>query len=228
MCISGICLFNKNTRDFTLIEKHSLIENIEDLRIFDYNDRVWFVGYKRNKAFIFETYIGYFDSDCQKIETVVGCIKLPESHIKNVTPLIHNNKLIFIDIFTGSVYNEGIINTLDKTLLYDVVSQYDDDDCLLVFGTTKYVHLYDTTYGGLVHIKNNKFNHMYYLYIWIEIDVATWRITFASQPYIIKKKGIVFVSHIEKVSDNTFELMFGEDDQYSWKCNTTLESLRCH
>jgi hypothetical protein len=219
------CIFNKKTHAFTVVEKHSTIPSIEDLRIFDYNDRVWFVGYMRNTTRIFETYLGYFDSDCQRIEKVVGCIKSPGKHVKNITPLIHDNTLFLIDVLTGIVYDETAtpVHTIDKTCLHNVVAQYDD---IMVCGTTPYVHISGTVYGGLAHTTIRICKEILYVYIWIEIDVATWRITFASQPYIIKKLGLVFVSYIEKFGDNVFQLMFGENDSQACRCITTLESLR--
>lgn len=226
--ISTICIFDKHASKFGMVDEHPECPNIEDLRIFDYQNRVWFVGFmRRSLDKIFETYVGYFNADCSYIEKIIARISSPTKHIKNITPLIHDNKLWLIDILTGTIYkhDDSTVcpsHTLDMSLIHESMAAYSNR----VFGTTPYVNIQDTIYGGLIHITKKIGGHTCYFYKWIEIDVATWSVVFVSKPYVIQKLGIVFVSHIEKIGDDRFELMFGQDDENTCRCETSLRELR--
>ncbi len=226
--ISGICLYNKRTSEFVMVPEHPDCENIEDLRIFDFQDRVWFVGYlRRSSDNIFETRVGYFDATNSRIEKIIGCISLPSTHVKNITPLLLDDQLWLIDIHTGTVFCADSklerSHTIDCSLLDKHMANFTNH----IFGTTPYIQLTDTVYGGLVHVTKRIGSQTCYVYLWIEIDVATWTICYVSKPYIINKLGIVFVSHIEKIGKDRFQLMFGQDDKNTCRCETTLDDLRC-
>lgn len=226
--ISNICLFNKHTNEFSIIPEHPACSNIEDLRLFDYESKVWFVGFMRNHSTkIFETYVGHFDADCGAVEEIAMTIRADNTHVKNITPLVTQDgrRLWLIDILTGSIYtlpSSEPVAKLNTTLLQQTLSRYTND----VYGTTQYIHLYDNLYGGLVHITKRIGSRIYYVYVWIEIDVERWTIVFVSKPYIIRKLGIIFVSHIEKIDDEKFQIMFGQDDEVTCRAITTLRDLR--
>lgn len=227
--LSNVCIYNKEDTTFTIIPEHTDCPNIEDLRIFDYQGRVWFIGYlRRRDNGIFETYIGQFNQSCDCIERVVGCISKNGVHIKNITPLIQGTNLWFIDIKTGYVYRytdqNGITKSheLDMTKLTQKMAAYTNS----VLGSTQYVCLKDSTYGALVHITKRIGSKLHYIYLWIEIDTDTWSITFVSDKYVVYEFGLVFVSHIEKITEDTFQLMFGRKDKYTCRCVAKLQNLR--
>lgn len=230
--VSHICMYNKHQRDFHIVPEVPYVNNIEDLRIFDYKGSVWFVGYSRNvKSKLFETHIGFFNKDCTEINRLVGHILEDKMHIKNITPLICPSGLLwFIDIHTTKVFScsmDGGVaydHDLDVTLMKEKLSMYAND----VFGSTQYVHLSDTTYGGLVHITKKIGSRVYYVYLWIEIDVGNspFCIVFVSRPFVIHKLGLIFASHIEKLANGDIQIMFGQDDSQTCRCVTTLDSLR--
>lgn len=199
--------------------------NIEDLRIFDYQDRVWFIGFiRRGDNDVFESYIGVFDEACERIEEIKGVIRKEGVHVKNITPLIRGDTLWFVDIYTGCVYfpDGSFSHMLDLSQIHERMREYKN----AVYGTTQYVHLHDNMYGGLVHITKRIGGRLFYMYMWTEIDVATWKVTFMSAPFMVYTLGLVFVSHIEKISSNTFQIMFGHNDRKTYRGVVTLDALR--
>jgi hypothetical protein len=223
---SGVCLFKTVKGDFVTFPSHDDCPNIEDLRIFDYRNRVWFVGYMRNANKLFETYIGYFDKGNTCIEKLAGVIRTEGEHVKNVTPLVDKGSSVawFVDIYTGSVYGDDlqVAHQLDKTLLEQRLSGFSNS----VFGTTQYVHIDGTVYGGLAHMTKKIGTLIFYVYLWVEIDIANWSVCYVSEPYVIHKLGVVFVSYIEKLDDGRYQLMFGVDDKITCRGVATLAALR--
>lgn len=230
--ISNICMYNKEHNDFNIVPTDESLNNIEDLRIFDYDNKVWFVGYRRNpETTLFETHIGYFNSDCTSIDGYIGKIATDGHHVKNITQLVEadTQNLWFIDIYTATVYSYNTTSQtiskshkLDTTLLDERMNTYTN----AIFGTTQYMHIEGSLYGSLVHITKFIGSKVYYVYLWIEIDIQTWQVTFVSAPFVIHELGLVFVSCIEKCNDGNIQLMFGYHDDHTCRCTTTLDDLR--
>lgn len=227
---NGILLYNSITGQFVPIPTDDRCRKLEDLRIFDLQGQLWFVGCARNlTSGIFETYIGHFNASFTHIDSIVGHIRNDDVHIKNITPLLEaeTSRAWLVDIYTGSAYSceeDGVkrCHDIDITLIGEKLSQYINP----VFGTSQYIHLNDSTYGGLVHITKHIGELLCYVYVWLEIDISNWKVTFVSDPFIVHKLGVVFVSYIEKLQNGDIHLMFGVDDKMTCRAVTSLSALR--
>lgn len=220
-----VCLYHKASGEFCMIPRDSRCPFIEDLRLFDYEGKLWFVGFmRRGDNGVFETYIGYFNAACTCIEHIEGCIRVDGVHVKNITPLKTRDELWLIDIYTGIVYDKSgrEHHKLDTTLIGERMKEYTNP----IYGTTPYVHVCDEIYGGLVHITKRIGSKLFYVYLWVEIDTSTWKVCFVSEPYAVYAFGLVFVTHVEKINQTHFQLMFGYKDKVTCRGVATLEDLR--
>lgn len=215
----------RNTGDKTIIEcneyKSKVSQGIEDLRLFDHNGEVCFVGCARGENEKFKTLIGKVLEDSISIINTLEDLE----HVKNIVPLIYDH-VFFIDVLKGTVYDKDLNKhaelNIDK-------SQYS--------GSTQFIQLNDWLFGGVVHvvmyqkmfIRNPRYrviNQPIYKHFWIEIDVRNWIVTFVSEPFYIHQYGVEFVSGIEKLDDNQIRLYYGVDDNRSYACNVALNELR--
>jgi hypothetical protein len=219
---TSIAMLSKKTGILKIFDPPNELNKIEDLRIFDYNNKVWFVGYKRNNLTnIFETYIGWFNNDCTSIEKYQFKIAIQNQHIKNITPLINNNQLYFIDIYLGNIYKYIDDDSALEIIKLDITLI----NSLNIFGSTQYIHVKDSIYGALVH-KSQKLGHViYYVYYWIEVDIILNKVIYISVPFIVDKLSQIFITSIDKKSNNIIELMWGSHDKESYKCNTLLTAF---
>jgi len=224
---SGICMFDRRDNKFNVVENKY---NLEDLRLFDNGNRVGFVAAARKPTtHMFETRIGYFNDDCSQIECIIDHITSDGAHIKNITPLVDldSQKVWFIDVLTREVYElAGTRVCKCAELKADALDQRMAAYSNARFGTTQYIHVKDTTYGSLIHITKKLGSRVYYVYLWIEIDIRDWTIIFVSQPFVVHFLGLVFVSHIEKLANGEIQLMLGMNDDHTCRCVTTLDDLR--
>jgi hypothetical protein len=211
------------------------IRNIEDLRIFEYDKRLWFIGFCRlDSNHFMETYIGYFNSDYNNIDKIVYNIRSNNNHVKNIMPLIHGQLLYLIDVYTGKIYKyskdlctfEELYILLDKTILKQTNLDINENSDYKMYGSTKFIYLNDTIYGAFVHyfVLFNNYSRLY-IYNWIEIDVSNFKIIFISKPFIIDLTQ-VFITDIKKMPNNIIEFMWSRYDEVSHISHTTLEYLR--
>ena len=227
--ITDIGLLNLKNGQFKVIKSDiKILRNIEDLRIFEYDSKLWFVGFSRlNLDNFMETFIGYFNNDCSNINKIVYNIRSNNKHIKNIMPLIiENDKLLYlIDVYTGKIYHYSKENytfnelpiLLDKSIL---------DTEYKIYGSTKFIHLNGNIYGAFVHnfVIFNNYSRLY-IYNWIEIDVSCFKITFISKPFINDLTQI-FITDIKKLPNDIIEFIWSRYDEISHISHTTLEYLR--
>lgn len=220
--ISDIGMYDKIRGQFSLIDCPPHMENLEDLRIFDYKDRIWFVAYKRNKEFRFETYLGYFDDEGKNIEAIVATLASPTSHVKNVVPLIHDDGIHLVDVHTWTIYTYKD-NNISEQQIQNVSS-----NTPFVYGSTQFIPLNEsrTVYGALVHETLFAGGEIFYNYRWIEIDPTTWTLVTMGSPFILYRYGLVFVTHIQETTPDTCQIMFGYNDKCAYQCTVSLQDLR--
>lgn len=201
---------------------------LEDLRVFDYQDTIWFVGSKKNDKNLFETWIGWFTKDAKTLEHVEYQISLPETHVKNIVPLLDGDRLYFVDILKGVIL-EHTPNGLEKADLRwsDGVKP---DEYVLLYGSTQFVRLSEEgLFGAFVHdIFKVGPRDKHYIHYWMEVDIRTKEIVFLSTPFVIAKFGIEFPTSLERVEgdEEKFQVMFGIDDRDTGRCTLTRKTLR--
>ncbi len=225
---SDMLFYHKATGAFQQVELAVPgAEGLEDLRIFDYQETIWFVGTKKNEKNLFETWIGWFSKDGKILEHVEYQISLPETHVKNMVPLLDGEKVYFIDILKGVVL-ERTPTGLEKSDL-QWAEGVKPDEHVLLYGSTQFVRLRDGLFGALVHdIFRVGEQDKHYIHYWIEFDINTKNIVFLSTPFVISKFGIEFPSCLETVEgdEEIFQVMFGIDDRDTGRCTLTRKTLR--
>lgn len=234
--------FNTITGLENLLQKNvNRYKGLEDLRLCNFNNKVWFVGTTTHASLVMnsETVLGYFNNLNNRIEAI-SYIPLGKAPIKNICPFVHKNTLYLFDIFDKKIY-EVIDKTTQKSLndkskefatkeVFNLKcgNNIDIDD---LRGSTSPIHLHGNLYGCVVHSiiyndgiqENMKIAYMHY---WLEFDMETGEITFISSPFWVTTFGIEFISGINKEKEN-IELYIGVQDKMAVKYITTLYSLRC-
>ena len=213
--ISYIIMYDKMSGSFMQTEcSVPCIDNIEDLRIFDWNDKVYFIGYQRNKYHVFETFVGYFSDNAERIERIEYSFKTPFVHVKNLVPLIHNDELYIIDVYLAVVYRKDV-----KVCALEGVPRN-------LCGSTQFLRLAADVFGGIVHERVQHGQHTIYMHYWIEIDTDAWRVTYISIPFSITGDGHDFITGINQIDGGRYQLMFGYKDQTIMRTEVRLEDLR--
>jgi hypothetical protein len=223
----------------------NLYQGLEDLRICNYIDKLWFVATTTHASSSMnsEVVIGYFNNQNTRIETI-SYIPLGKPPIKNICPFVYNSKLALFDIYTKQIYeviDKTTCNTTDNgkltsksnkfstRILYNITcgSGLDIDNFR---GSTSPVHLHGNLYGCIVHdiIFNDSVQQirpLAYMHYWIEIDMSNGQVTFVSSPFWVINFGIEFISGID-IKDDNVDLYLGVQDKIAIKYTTTLSFLR--
>jgi len=243
-----IILYNIETKNSTTIQglenilqkNQNRYRGLEDLRICNYKNRLWFVGTctHANNTMNSECVIGYFNNAKTNIERI-SHIPLGKPPVKNICPFVYDNKLCIFDIYKKEIYE--IEDQVDeKTGKWE---KFVATNCRQITagagldienfrGSTSPVHLHGSTYGCIVHdiIYNDspeKLIQLAYLHHWVEIDMNMAQVTYVSSPFWVNKLGVEFISglHIAPDGENV-ELYMGVDDQIAVKYVTKLAFLR--
>ena len=238
-----ILIFNDDTKQLLRIESPmnilkpsaNLFKGIEDLRIMQYQNRIWFSGTTTHASYKMtnELVVGYFDETMTRVEkmSVVDIGTLP---VKNVCPFVWNERLHLIDTFLRKIYeisvdeeSGNIVATCIKKIEYG-----HGIDTKAYRGSTSPVHLHGNTWGFVVHdiIFNDELRlvtRLSYIHHWVEMDMERGVITFVSSPFWCVHWGIEYVSGIryDKTS-NKVELFLGVQDTTPMQVLTTLQNLR--
>jgi len=220
-----IKIINKKTNECSNINynmsKSKYTDGLEDLRITEFNNKLWFSAVYKNEKELFSTIIGYFNDEITKIDKIVIDFATinNNNHVKNIVPLVYDNKIYYIDFISKTMYNidENTSNLTTYTLESDL-------NIPKIKGSTEIIHLNDTIYGGIVHnqiiVHTGDSMKRYYYFYWIEIDMFNKKIVKISNPFIFKNFGTVFISGIY-LSNDVLDLYYSENDNdiYCGKCD---------
>lgn len=240
--LSNILLYNEETKAMKnidsplhLLEKtHSMYKGLEDLRICQFEDRIWFSASctHASAAMNSEIVIGFFNEEMNAVEKI-QYIDLGSSPIKNVLPFVHADQLVFIDTYKMCIYALKRNDDADKWYFEAIVTlrpaagiSYKN-----LRTSTSPIHLHGSIYGCVVHtdIANDSnrqiVSRLSYIHYWYEFDMNTGLITFVSTPFWLLHWGIEYVSGIHK-KGSAIELFVGVDDKIAYNGMTTLTSLR--
>lgn len=213
------------------IEPENMSQGLEDLRLFEFAENVWFVGCMRGNKNRFKTIIGKIQKDTLIIDHTLDDQGID---IKNMVSLINNDKLYLMDIQQLSIF------CYDEALGFQKHQEMKNVNMKLS-GSTQFVQLSDYIYGGIVHstyIEHRRYGsykwpfkavfhkHRIYQHYWMEIDIRDFKVTFLSPPFYLHLKGIEFVSGIEKLSNTEVCLYYGVNDNSAYKCIVSLNELR--
>lgn len=226
----------------------NLYKGLEDLRICWYHEQLWFTGTCTHASanMTSELVVGHFDAALSCVERM-SYIDIGSKPVKNVCPFVHDGKLRLLDIFKQAVYD---VITCDNNTSDDVC---DDTTPLPEItatktlslnagqgisikdfrGSTSPVHLHGNTWGAVVHDfihceqTSSVMMRLSYMHYWIEFDVVTGMVTFASSPFWLIHWGIEYVSgiHMDK-NKNEVILYLGVNDTGAFTYTTTLHDLR--
>lgn len=214
-------LYEKATDTYLPMEidipkESTLSEGIEDLRIYDHDGKVCFVGCVRGVGNVFKTLIG--EVSAGNILKVNYTMSAENNHIKNIVPLVDGERVFFLDVFLGMVYGS---DAKEHTKIKGEKR---------LSGSTQFIKISDHVYGGIVHdqvvMRRRTVTRRYYQHYWMEIDVRDFSVTFVSSPFYIFHLGVEFVSGIESIDSNHVYLYYGVDDKMCYKCVVTLQELR--
>jgi len=211
----------------------NLFRGLEDLRICEFKDRVWFSAACTHisENMDNELVIGVFNQDVSGIERV-QMVDIGSKPVKNVIPFVFNDMLLLLDIYLNKIYE---LKTEEETGKW-YVTVYKTLQPAAGVSTEKYrgssapIHINGTVFGCVVHDiifndNNSLVTRLSYLHHWIEFDIATGLITFISTPFWIYHWGVEYVSGIEK-TEKGIDLYLGIRDKIPMRIETTLSNLR--
>lgn len=238
-----VLMYNEETKQLCRIESPmdilkpsaNLFKGIEDLRIMEFENRIWFTGTTTHASYKMtnELIVGYFDKTMMRVEkmSVVDIGSLP---VKNVCPFVWKKKLHLLDTFLRKVYEVKIdedtgeiVATFLKRIEYG-----GGIDPVAYRGSTSPVHLHGNIWGFVVHdiIFNDDLRlvtRLSYIHHWVEMDMERGVITFVSSPFWCVHWGIEYISGIRyNKSKHTVELFLGVQDTTPMQITTTLHDLR--
>jgi hypothetical protein len=211
----------------------NLFRGLEDLRICEFKDRVWFSAACTHisENMDNELVIGVFNQDVSGIERV-QMVDIGSKPVKNVIPFVFNDTLLLLDIYLNKIYE---LKTEEETGKW-YVTVFKTLQPAAGVSTEKYrgssapIHINGTVFGCVVHDiifndNNSLVTRLSYLHHWIEFDIATGLITFISTPFWIYHWGVEYVSGIEK-TEKGIDLYLGIRDKIPMRIETTLSNLR--
>ena len=243
--MNHISIFNRNTGTLKCIKNpdHMLLptigfyRGIEDARIFNYKNRLWFIATSTHitESMHSQMMIGRFDTTVSEIE-FVQFLDFGSKPMKNICPFIYKDKIYLIDTFMLTLYeivcdtNEDGKDTY-KPIMAKKLTPCDGLEPNTMRGSTCPIHLHGNLWGCVVHehIRRAREKQISLAYIsyWMEFDIERGMITFISSPFIVAQWGVEFVSGIEYYKDkNEIELFLGINDQVAAVAKTKLQDLR--
>ena len=218
---------------------------LEDLRIFWYKDRLHFVGTSTHASSRLQSEMlaGVFAKDFRSVERM-NHLDFGPPPVKNVCPFIWDDKILLIDTYARAMYELSDVEsdtspTSTPTFQATPLGRLGGMS-LGIFGTeglrgtTSPVHLHGSTFGCIVHdviydnnsVLNTK-TKLAYIHQWIEFDVVSRAITFASSPFFVVHFGIEFVSGLDYNKEtNKVSLYLGVDDKTPMVVYTSIQDLR--
>lgn len=216
----------------------NLFQGIEDLRIIEYKDHLWFTGTCTHASDhqINDLIIGHFSKDLTKVERL-SAVDIGSRPVKNVCPFVRDGELYILDIFFKKTYK--VSESDDKTKTQQLIAipattltEASGQSIAGLRGSTSPIHLHGNIWGVVIHdiiYRNNKtlVTRLSYIHHWMEFDIERSAITFVSTPFYIAHWGIEYVSGIHLAPDrNAISLYFGVEDKLAFQCSTTLTDLR--
>lgn len=230
---SNILLHNEETgRSLQILSPMELLENtmniykgLEDLRLFEYEDKLWFACTCTHltKNMTNELGIGYFNEEGGGVGAL-QYVDIGIKHVKNITPFVRDGMILLLDIYTCIIHRLLCRDDRFYVERYVFLEQIPTNKYK---GSTSPVHLHGALYGCVVHdnIRVDQLNTLSYLHYWIEFNIDIGIITFISAPFIVVSWGIEFISGIEKKED-CICLFMSVNDKVPLKVKTTLSNLR--
>lgn len=213
----------------------NLFRGLEDLRICEYEGRLWFTATTTHATehMTNEMLLGRFDESMTRVE-FLQVLELGCRPIKNVCPFVDkNNKLCLLDLFKARIYEcervTGETEQCQTTCIQTLAWHAGQPE--FYRGSTSPVHISGNTWGCIAHdiIFNDQLplvTRLSYLHHWVEFDIVRGAVTFVSSPFWIGHWGVEYVSGIDK-KDESITLYLGIMDQDTLMCTTTLSDLRC-
>ena len=211
----------------------NLFRGLEDLRICEFKDRVWFSAACTHISDNMdnELVIGIFNQEVNGIEKV-QMVDIGSKPVKNVIPFVFNDTLLLLDIYLNKIYE---LKTEEETGKW-YVTVYKTLQPAAGISTEKYrgssapIHINGTVFGCVAHDiifndNNSLVTRLSYIHHWIEFDISTGLITFISTPFWIYHWGIEYVSGIEK-TEKGINLYLGIRDKIPMWVETNLSNLR--
>jgi hypothetical protein len=213
----------------------NLYKGIEDVRIVEFNNKVWFAGnsthasgHMRN-----ETVIGYFHQRMNAIEKVY-VIDIGVRPVKNVCPFVYNSALHLLDVLGKKVYKLDHDKENDTYVATEYMGLQlgQGVDAINLRGSTSPVHLHGNLWGFVAHDSYIDETDMFtyplsYVHYWVEMDIVRGFITYVSQQFFCVKWGMEFVTGIAYDGETgAVKLYAGIDDKTSVCVTTTLDKLR--
>lgn len=216
-----------------LVKTVNLFRGLEDLRICEFNNRVWFSAACTHISDNMdnELVIGVFNQEVNGVERV-QMVDIGSKPVKNVIPFVFNDTLLLLDIYLNKIYE---LKTEEETGKW-YVTVYKTLKPAAGVSTEKYrgssapIHINGTVFGCVAHDiifndNNVLVTRLSYIHHWIEFDISTGLITFISTPFWIYHWGIEYVSGIEK-TEKGIDLYLGIRDKIPMRIETTLSNLR--
>ena len=210
----------------------NLFKGIEDLRICEFEGKVWFGGTSTHisESMNNELVVGYFNKEVTGIERC-ECVGIGSVPVKNVVPFVHGGRLLFLDIYLRKVY---VLEEVEGKWVMEVYRQLQLGAGIpseKYRGSTAPIHLHGSVYGCIVHdiiFNDNKklVNRLSYIHHWYEFDIVTGLVTFISRGFWVAHWGIEYISGIEKEGNGKIALYIGIHDRLPIKAVTTLFDLR--
>jgi len=240
--VNSMLIHNENTSKVISVDSPynmmpktvNLFRGIEDLRLCEFEGRVWFGGTSTHisENMDNELVVGYFTKDMTAVEKL-QMVDIGSRPVKNVIPFVYKEKLHLLDVYLRKIYelktnkdtNEWYVETVKELAPAGGV-------CTEKYrGSSAPIHLHGSIYGCVVHdiiFNDNKrlVTRLSYLHHWMEFDIETGLITFISTSFWIANWGIEYVSGIEKATDGKINIYLGIHDKLPMKAATTLSDLR--
>ena len=239
-----------------LAPHRNMFSGVEDLRIVEWKDRVWFGGTCTHASMAHnnELIVGWFAKDFSSIEHVRR-VDIGSRPVKNVCPFVVGDRLCFLDVYLKRIYAlvETPINVAENAdharwverkdpcvangTVWTVETTKDltvgaGIDIASLRGSTSPVHLHGSVYGCCVHdvIFNQNarlVTRLSYLHFWMEFNIASGSVTFLSTPFFMAHWGVEYCSGIHLDRDSgKVALYVGVQDRMAVQCDTTLHDLR--
>lgn len=233
---SGV-LKSIHTPPNVLIPTCGFYQGIEDVRIFIYRERLWFIASSTHVTLSLHSQmmIGYFDKNVTEVE-FIQFLDFNMKPIKNMCPFVYQDKICVIDTYTLTIHEITCEKNENDTDVYKPIVLKKLAPCaglepFTMRGSTSPVHLHGNIWGCVVHehIRQAKDKTMSLSYIsyWLEFDIERGMVTSFSSPFIVAQWGIEFVSGIEYYKDrDEIELFLGVNDQHAIVARTKLHELR--
>lgn len=216
-----------------LVKTVNLFRGLEDLRICEFNGRVWFSAACTHISDNMdnELVIGLFNKDVSGVEKI-QMVDIGSKPVKNVIPFVFNDTLLLLDIYLNKIYELKTEEDTEKwyVTVYKILQPAAGVSSEKYRGSSGPIHINGTVFGCIAHDiifndNNVLVTRLSYLHHWIEFDISTGLITFISTPFWIYHWGIEYVSGIEK-TEKGIDIYLGIRDKIPMRVETSLANLR--